>query len=122
VPTILTAPAGTLRSPKDRLPFSLDPEPPRPGWRTGGVAGLAATRSDGRQGGPAEKTGGHLRPGGVGKLVKRSMNPMSDSAHIPIRKRLYEGFRHGNWRPRRAVNYLPTEPSRIKRLRRRFFG
>jgi hypothetical protein len=48
---------------------------------------------------------------------------MSDSQYsIPLRKRLYEGIFHCNWRPRRAVDYLSTQPSRIKRLVRRFFG
>jgi hypothetical protein len=40
------------RSSKILLSSSLDPEPPLPAWRTGAVAGVAATRSAGRQRGP----------------------------------------------------------------------
>jgi len=41
---------------------------------------------------------------------------------IPLRTRLYEGFHHGNWRPRRAVRYLPVKrrwyQAPLRRLKR----
>ena len=49
-PNHLVHPFGDAALVQDRLSLSLDPEPPRPEWLRGAVAGVAATRSPpGRQ-------------------------------------------------------------------------
>lgn len=39
---------------------------------------------------------------------------------IPIRKRIHEALCHGNWNPKRSVDYLPAKPKKLRVWKRLF--